>query len=65
MTTCPACSYPFLGDCCDNPGCEASGNVPPAILTWRRREAAEAAERERMYRIRAAMNSMPESYWGD
>lgn len=63
--TCLACSCPFQGERCDNPGCEASGNVPSAILARRRREAEQAAEREHDRRIRAAMNAMPESYWGD
>jgi len=51
-TACPVCSYPHPGDRCDNPGCVASGNVPPEIQARREREAAEAAERERFARIR-------------
>lgn len=51
--TCSTCGYRYSGSKCDNPGCEASGNVPKEILERRKREAGEAAEREKIARIRS------------
>lgn len=52
-TDCPTCHYPLLGERCDNPGCSASGNVPPEILERRAKEEAETAERSRFATITA------------
>lgn len=51
---CPLCKYPMSGSKCDNPGCEASGNVPPVIIERRKKEAAEQAERARTNKLRNA-----------
>jgi DNA uptake protein ComE-like DNA-binding protein len=51
--TCPLCGYDYAGHRCDNPGCEASGNVPPEILARREREATAQADRERVSRVQA------------
>ena len=52
-TICPTCHTPQpVGERCQNPGCQASGNVPPEILARREKEAAETAKRQRIADIR-------------
>lgn len=54
---CQHCGYCYPGDACDNPGCEASGNVTPEVLARREREDRERADRERTARIRSRLLS--------
>lgn len=59
LSTCALCQNPYSGHRCENPGCEASGNVPPEILARREREESEREERERTLRARARHWAQP------
>lgn len=52
---CTNCGYNYTGSKCDNPGCEASGNVTAEVKARRERESEEEAEREKIRGIRSSM----------
>lgn len=51
MKLCEVCKYPIEGKC-DNPGCEASGNVPQEIVEKRKEQDARRAELEYFNKLR-------------